>query len=309
MSDFWNEERRRLRQMRRQVRKQTRDEIRGRMRDSFETRRTPPQSPYTGSVSMHLIVGLLVVVLGVLFLVSNLHILEMRAPMRYFWPAAFLAIGVALMIEHRSESSRQWGIGWIFVGLWSVAHTSGWIDVGVGDLFWPVILLGLGAYLIRRAIIDRSDQDSNSGSGAGTDGTPGSGLSGGGSGGGGSGGSGSARNLGSVVRGIAVLSGCEQKPTAQAMERAELFACMGGAKLDLRDATLVGDSTRINVVACMGGIEICAPSEWTVISHVVPIMGAYVDKRRPSANPPGTMPTKTLILEGFVLMGGIEIKN
>jgi hypothetical protein len=38
-------------------------------------------------------------------------------------------------------------------------------------------------------------------------------------------------------------------------------------------------------------------------------MGATVDKRRPAAAAaPGT-PRKTLVVQGFVLMGGVEIKD
>ena len=60
-----------------------------------------------------------------------------------------------------------------------------------------------------------------------------------------------------------------------------------------------------NVIRAMGGIEIYAPSEWSIVSEVTPILGAYIDKRRPTA----TVPTKTLFIDGLVLMGGVEVKN
>jgi hypothetical protein len=34
-------------------------------------------------------------------------------------------------------------------------------------------------------------------------------------------------------------------------------------------------------------------------------MGGFIDKRRPTS----TIPTKTLVITGFVVMSGIEVKN
>src|SRR5882724_11844602 len=87
------------------------------------------QMPHIGAVNVRLIVGLLVVVLGVLFLISNLHIVDIASPMRYFGAAVFLSIGFSLVIEHRSDRSWQWGLGWIFAGLWTFAYQRRWIEV------------------------------------------------------------------------------------------------------------------------------------------------------------------------------------
>jgi hypothetical protein len=67
-----------------------------------------------------------------------------------------------------------------------------------------------------------------------------------------------------------------------------------------------GDTATIDVFAVMGGIEIFAPRDWDVTSKVVAFMGASVDKRRPAQTP---TTRKTLVVRGFVFMGGIEIKD
>jgi predicted membrane protein len=66
-----------------------------------------------------------------------------------------------------------------------------------------------------------------------------------------------------------------------------------------------GDSATIDVFTVMGGIEIFVPRDWNVTTQVTALMGACVDKRRPAAQPA----TKTLIVRGFALMGGIDIKD
>ncbi len=255
-------------------------------------------------VSTHLIAGLVVAILGVLFLIDNLHIVDSFSPMRYFMPTVFLSIGFALVIEHRSDRTWRWGIVWIVLGLWSFAYKSGWIGVSIWDLFWPFFLLAVGGYLIRRALTEGdnapidSTSESKSELDAPTDSTPNSPPPE------------ETRRGARTVRGIGILSGSELRPNTQAMQNAELFALMGGVKLDLYDTQLVNDAATINVGACMGGIEILAPSEWTVVSNVLPFMGAFIDKRRPpAATTVGVAPKKTLTINGFVLMGGVEIKN
>jgi hypothetical protein len=61
----------------------------------------------------------------------------------------------------------------------------------------------------------------------------------------------------------------------------------------------------INVFAMMGGFEILVPETWRVISEVTPFMGGIEDKSRTSSQP--TAPC--LVLRGFMMMGGVTIKN
>jgi hypothetical protein len=249
-----------------------------------------------GNVSVHLVAGITIVILGVLSLLKNLDVFELRSVSKYFFAAVFLALGSAMVIENRNQRMWQWGIGWIVIGIWMFAYKSGWIHFDIWDLFWPVVLLGVGGYLVHRSVVgERSDSDGGPVTidADNPDAPPRPNRSRG----------------DTTIRGIGILSGSDLKPTAQAMERAELFAMMGGVKLDLYDAQLVNDQATINVAACMGGIEIHIPSEWTVISNVLPLMGAYIDKRRPPAGTTPTAPKKTLTINGFVLMGGVEIKN
>ena len=55
----------------------------------------------------------------------------------------------------------------------------------------------------------------------------------------------------------------------------------------------------------MGGYEIRVPETWNVVVDVVPFMGGYEDKTRHPADPSAPR----LRVRGFVMMGGVEIKN
>jgi hypothetical protein len=81
---------------------------------------------------------------------------------------------------------------------------------------------------------------------------------------------------------------------------------MGGCELDLRDALLGSDGTaHVEALILMGGLKILVPPNWTVVNQATAFMGGIDDKTRgvPSAT------TQQLIIDGTVMMGGIEIIN
>jgi predicted membrane protein len=80
---------------------------------------------------------------------------------------------------------------------------------------------------------------------------------------------------------------------------------MGGIRIDLRDTPMQGEQIAIDVFAFWGGIEILVPPDWIVSSKVSTLIGGFVDSRRPSK----VVPNKTVVVRGFNLMSGIEVKN
>ena len=117
----------------------------------------------------------------------------------------------------------------------------------------------------------------------------------------------SSENRGTTTQGdfneTAVLSGIDRQNNSQHFHGGEATAFMGGVKLDLRDAVIDGSEATIDVTSVMGGIELHIPRNWTVVNHVTPIMGGVEDHTHTND------PNKRLILEGTVLMGGLEIGN
>jgi hypothetical protein len=93
---------------------------------------------------------------------------------------------------------------------------------------------------------------------------------------------------------------------SQTLEAIEATAVMGGIEIDLHNARAVRREVVTEVFAWWGGIEICVPEDWEVVSEVTPIMGGVENESRLA---PGVQPVTTLIVRGLVIMGGIEIKN
>jgi predicted membrane protein len=106
------------------------------------------------------------------------------------------------------------------------------------------------------------------------------------------------------VTAIAVLGSVVRGNNSSAFRGGEVTAVMGGCELDLRHAAIDGEAV-LEVFALWGGIEIRVPEDWTVVSRVTPLLGGVDDTTRP----PQSASRHRLVVRGFVVMAGVEIKN
>ena len=81
----------------------------------------------------------------------------------------------------------------------------------------------------------------------------------------------------------------------------------GGIEYDFRKAQLSPQGAIIDCLCIFGGTGIKVPADWNVRNEVTTIFGAFTDKRGESFQS-GYDPTKTVVIKGITLFGGIEIK-
>ena len=223
-------------------------------------------------MTVQLILGLVIVTLGILFTLDNLHVIQARDYLR-LWPVVLIAIGCAQVAQARSSARVVGGGIWILLGGALLGRQVGLLPPNLRD-YWPLFLVLLGGYVVWQSLNRPA-------------------LSAG------------AENSGPVVSAIAVLGGLNRR-VASAFHGAELTAFMGGGKLDLREATIQeGGQAVIDVFAMMGGFEVLIPETWTVRNEVIPFMGGVDDKTRVNAGPLAPV----VVVRGFVMWGGIDIKN
>lgn len=216
--------------------------------------------------------GLMVIAVGVLFTLDNLDVIDARAYLQY-WPAGLVAIGL-LKLYHAAREGQGWFGGLVFVsiGAWMLIEQIVYFRIDARDVM-PLFLVFLGGYMVWRGFGGGRPPRRSDGQ--------------------------------SNFSALAIMGGVVRRCNAQAFRGADLTAVMGGIKLDLADTRMEGDSATVEVFAFWGGIEIYVPPDWTVTSKVTTLLGGFVDKRRPTS----VVPTKTLIVQGMVVMGGIEVKN
>jgi predicted membrane protein len=229
--------------------------------------------PIRRGPTAQVVFGLMVVAAGVLFTLDGLEVLDARDYIRY-WPAGLVAVGL-LKLWHALRDGHGWfgGIVFVALGTWMLVERIVYFTINARAVF-PLILVGLGAYMVWRGIGgERRHRTSDGHSG---------------------------------FSALAIMGGVSRRSSSQAFQGADLTAVMGGCEIDLRPASIApGSEAVIDVFAFWGGIEIRVPQDWTVITRAMPLMGGVEDKTHAPQGPVN----KRLVLRGIVLMGGVVIKN
>ena len=228
----------------------------------------------TNRASSQVVLGLLVVGMGVLFLLDNLDILNFRHAIG-FWPLAFIVAGCVALFGNGSRSSNYMGGVLVAIGVLMVAGRMGFFYVSWGTL-WPLVMIALGGLVLYRSLGPGRVAREGVAAGASPD---------------------------NVVDIVAVLGGFERRVSTQDFRGGEITAVMGGCALDLRDASIVKEAV-INIFTVWGGINIKVPPDWTVVLNGTPVMGGFAEK---TARPPDA--SKRLVITGYAIMGGVEVRN
>jgi len=227
-------------------------------------------------VTSQMVLGVLVIFFGLLFLLDNLNILDLHRAVS-FWPMVFIVAGTVKLCDTQTRGGQLMGAGLAGLGILMILDRMDVIDFNVRTL-WPLFLIGAGGFVLYKAFEARRlgpavalDKDAGPGS--------------------------------DVVDIAAILGGFERRVSSQAFRGGEITAVMGGCALDMRSASIQGEAV-INVFAFWGGVTIKCPPDWTVVLQGTPIMGGFEEK---TATPPDG--SKRLVVRGYAIMGGVEVRN
>lgn len=227
------------------------------------------------SVPGQIIIGVLVIGLGLMFLLDNLDIIDFHRVSQY-WPALVILFGAAKLIDAETPHERMvFGII-TFIGAALLLNRMGLDFIRVRNI-WPLVLIAVGAAVVYKAVTGRRviaaayDKEI-------------------------------AQND-SVLDVTVLLGGFVRRITTPNFRGGEVTAIMGGAELDLRGSSIEGEAV-VSVFAVMGGITLKVPPDWTIILNGTPIMGGFDEK---TITPPHN--EKRLIIKGYAIMGGVEVRN
>jgi predicted membrane protein len=217
-----------------------------------------------------LLMGLLIILIGILFTLDNLGMTVAERYIRY-WPAGLIAVGVLKLWQSRGGSTFGALVA-ITVGTWLLLESLGLVFVHFWEM-WPLLLVIFGASMVWQGLRGGRRQAATG-------------------------------DQNDTMSALAVLGGVNRGNNSRAFKGGDLTAVMGGCEIDLRQAAIEGEAV-FDVFAMWGGIEIRVPDNWTVIGRVTPILGGFDDKTRPAPQPN----PQRLVIRGFVIMGGVEVKN
>jgi len=264
------------------------DEDRGELKRKQWERRWERTRRRSHSRLKHVAAGLILMGIGVIFLLGNMGYLDVREVFA-FWPVILIIFGAVKIAESRDHGHTA-GIFLVVMGLLFLLGSFGIVRMTFHEL-WPILLIGIGALTLWRAVLVRRKRPCLWSPGpAQPEGSA----------------DGNTTSSNSVLSAKAILGGVERRIISQDFRGGDVTAIMGGCNLDFRSALIKPPNQAVlEVFALCGGIEIRVPEDWTVVSELEVILGG-VDERK--AGPPKDE-SKRFILRGTVLMGGVEVKN
>lgn len=244
--------------------------------------------------------GLFVVLIGV---VALLRLFITDLDWLFSWQMFLIALGVFLGIKNNFR-----GAGWlimIFIGGYFLIDDWFGVDISLRRFFWPIALIFLGIYLIfkpkRRSRFENPgfinqetepqttdtnwstvDKESN------TSFTQ-------------------SDSQAEILDIAAVFGSVKRNIYSKNFKGGDVVAVFGGAEINLRQADFTPPKLVIETVTIFGGCKLLVPSDWIIHNEAVAVFGGVEDKRPQ----PGSMTRndKILVLKGFAMFGGIEIRS
>lgn len=211
--------------------------------------------------------------IGILFLLSGLGIFLYQTEMIDFprlifnwWPLILIIIGVSQFVN-RKDSSTGSGLLFLLIGLLFLINQ--WIDVDLTAYLWPLIFIIIGIVIIftrvKREKTFHTEDDLDT---------------------------------------FVLLSSAQINSRPLTFQGGNVTAILGGAVIDLRDATII-DGSSLDLMTVLGGIEIIVPDHIQVDLSGFPILGGWEDRTRVNQDEK----VSVLKINCLTILGGVEIRN
>lgn len=221
------------------------------------------------------LLGLILIVVGALVLLANMHVLPFDVNLAHWWPLILVALGVVHLWNNRSLFDFS-GLFLILLGVVFLMATLGricWEDVW---RYWPAVLILLGLSIVfKRGSPPREGKHWTGSASSDPD-----------------------------VRVTNILAGTDRRIDSQEFKGGDVSNILGGTKLDLLQAKLAPGDWLLTVSTVLGGVEILVPRDWRIEVYPTNLLGGVDDHTRQTPAGGGK-----LVIKASALLGGVEIKN
>ena len=202
----------------------------------------------------------------------------------FSWPMLLITIGLYVGFRHSFRN-----IGWLFpTAIGAVFLINDIIpELELKQFLWPIIIIVVGLVMIFRPRgrnrgeeywKQRYNQGNNSESFS-----------------------------NNAFETVTIFGGDKKQIISKDFKGGESVCAFGGVEINLTQADIVG-TAEIEVVQLFGGTKIIVPPHWKVQSdELVCIFGSLEDKRQIAGST--VDPSKTLILKGTCIFGGIDLRS
>jgi hypothetical protein len=232
----------------------------------------------------HIIFGVILLGLGVLFLLQNLGIFFIRNIWQ-FWPVILIGMGISHILQSLNLHGKLWGTMIAGMGGIFLARNLGYLPWNVWHLLWPFVLICVGVGMLLRGF-DGAYPGAKPGASIDND----------------------ATISDNTFKQDVVFGGVNRRIQAQDFQGGSASAVFGGIELDLRGSTTTRDEMYIEANAVFGGVELKVPYTWDVLVRGTAMLGGYDDKTHPGPAIDGAKRPR-LIIRGSAIFGGVSVRN
>ncbi len=236
------------------------------------------------SIDKRIIAGAILIIAGGLLFLETFNLVDFSLRQYIFsWKTLLIGIGVVLLATHERRTTA-----YVLIGLGIAFWLPSFIDYNIrfSQVFWPLILIGVGVVILtRRGKYKRNHVKGPKGS----INTP------------------INETDMDYLDDISILGGGNKVIQSQDFKGGRITAIFGGSEFDFKDTKMSEEGCVIDVFTMFGGSKLIVPQDWQVKSDVLSLFGGFGDKR--TIRPSDIDQSKTLLIKGFVMFGGIEVKN
>jgi len=234
------------------------------------------------SMDKRLLAGVLLIAAGGLLFLETFDIIDFSFRHYIFsWKTLLIGIGLVLIATHERRTA-----GYILMGLGVVFWLPSIVDYNIrfSQVFFPLMLIGVGTLILTRKghkkrIHDYGQHHNQKADEVDMD----------------------------YLDDISILGGGNKVIQSQNFKGGRITAIFGGSEFDFKGSQISQEGCVIDVFTMFGGSKLIVPNDWQVKSDVLSLFGGFSDKRK--LMPSDIDQSKTLMIKGFVMFGGIEVKN
>jgi predicted membrane protein len=218
--------------------------------------------------------GLLLVILGVVFLLDRMGRLDFGDLIGRYWPVIFILIGISILLSNNFRNVGS-GIFFILFGTFFLLLRLRVFDQAVWRYLWPLAIIVVGLWILFRPAFHPDKKKI-------------------------------PEMTADDLTINQVFSGTARKVESQNFRGGKADVVFGSAEIDLRAAKLAGGQATLVLSVVFGGIEIFVPREWQVVLEGTPVLGSIESRKAATAD---AQKTGTLYIKGSAVFGSIEVKE
>lgn len=228
-----------------------------------------------------MIVGLIVLVVGALLLMRNLGVYDYFISEYIFrWEMILIAFGLINVFSHEGN-----GPGYLLLLIGGGLYLRNYIELPYGFNFWQLfvasafILAGIFILMKRKNPVhcERHYREKKEGI--------------------------------DTIDEVAIFGGGDRTIVSDSFSGGKMLAIFGGSNFNLTRSKLLPGKNYFDVLILFGGFKLIVPENWNVKVSAISIFGGFSDKHRVHTPDESKEGEPELIIKGFVIFGGGEIKS